>query len=476
MAYKQFSLDGVGSSVKYGVAGPRVKAETATKFGVRNAADSAYVDFECANMNGTNLTLSGNLTVHGSTTTVESTTLTVQDKLIELAVIPSPGTASDTTADGGGVLLYGTTNKSILWDVVNNNWTLSTNVNIPTGSTYKINNINVLTATSLGSGVVISSLTAVGVLTTGTWNATTVTVPYGGTGSTSFNVQGLLLGNGTSAVSSLPTVASTTKVLMSGGSSAAPSWGWQSSLYDAQGKLVVFGSDAPNATSFLQVNNNTGNSVTTPVVIAANDSNASADTWLAIKAQNNGTILMQSNVDVTGVSIVSTGAGSNANINIYPDTANGGVIVTPSDYATVLETTPNPNALVNASWVSNFVSNNASTARRATVGHGAASVHVGAVLPTPVTGDVYVGRITVKIVSAYSGGSVATAVVTDGTNVLMPITDLDITAPDTYYSATSYAVGSKGAQLSINFFEVDGSTAATPTAGSAIVTCEYIAA
>ena len=48
----------------------------------------------------------------------------------------------------------------------------SGSVNIPTGQAYEINNVDILTANTLGSSVVTSSLTAVGTLTTG--NATAV--------------------------------------------------------------------------------------------------------------------------------------------------------------------------------------------------------------------------------------------------------------------------------------------------------------
>ena len=47
--------------------------------------------------------------------------------------------------------------------------------NLTTGNTYQINGTNVLSATTLGSGVTASSLTSVGTITTGTWNAGTVT-------------------------------------------------------------------------------------------------------------------------------------------------------------------------------------------------------------------------------------------------------------------------------------------------------------
>ncbi len=58
-----------------------------------------------------------------------------------------------------------------------------------------------LTGTSLASNVVSSSLTSVGTISSGTWNASTVSVPYGGTGNTTFTTNGLLYGNGTSAIS-----------------------------------------------------------------------------------------------------------------------------------------------------------------------------------------------------------------------------------------------------------------------------------
>jgi hypothetical protein len=54
-----------------------------------------------------------------------------------------------------------------------------------------------LDATSLGSGVVSSSLTSVGTIATGTWSATTIAVNKGGTGQTSYTDGQLLIGNST---------------------------------------------------------------------------------------------------------------------------------------------------------------------------------------------------------------------------------------------------------------------------------------
>ena len=49
-----------------------------------------------------NITIAGNLTVNGATTTINSTTVSVDDKNMELAATASP---SDSTADGGGITL-----------------------------------------------------------------------------------------------------------------------------------------------------------------------------------------------------------------------------------------------------------------------------------------------------------------------------------------------------------------------------------
>jgi hypothetical protein len=104
------------------------------------------------------LVVAGNLQVDGTTTTVNSTTLTVDDKNIELGTVNTP---SDTTADGGGITLKGATDKTILWDNANDNWSFSEHVNAVTGKEYKVNNVSVLNATTLGSSVVNSSLTTV---------------------------------------------------------------------------------------------------------------------------------------------------------------------------------------------------------------------------------------------------------------------------------------------------------------------------
>ena len=110
---------------------------------------------------GVNLTLSGDLTVNGTTTTVNSSTMTVTDKNIELA----KGAGNDTAADGGGITLDSTDGDKT-WNWVNStdSWTSSENIEAASGKQYRINGNNVLSQTTLGSTVLASSLTSVGTL------------------------------------------------------------------------------------------------------------------------------------------------------------------------------------------------------------------------------------------------------------------------------------------------------------------------
>ena len=61
----------------------------------------------------------GNLDVSGSTTTIDTTTLVVEDKNIELGASAAP---SDATADGGGITLKATTDKTIAYSNSTGSW------------------------------------------------------------------------------------------------------------------------------------------------------------------------------------------------------------------------------------------------------------------------------------------------------------------------------------------------------------------
>jgi hypothetical protein len=83
-----------------------------------------------------NLTITGDLTVNGTTTTIDTQTLQVEDKNVILAY----GNTSDAGADGGGITLLGTTNKTFNWVDATDAWTSSEHMNLASGKSYKINN------------------------------------------------------------------------------------------------------------------------------------------------------------------------------------------------------------------------------------------------------------------------------------------------------------------------------------------------
>jgi hypothetical protein len=125
------------------------------------------------------LVVTGDLTVNGTTTTINSTTLSVDDKNIELASTASP---TDASADGAGITVKGDTDKTFNWVDATDAWTSSEHMNLVSGKEYYIGGTSVLNATTLGSGVTTSSLTSVGTIGSGTWQGTIVSPTYGGTG------------------------------------------------------------------------------------------------------------------------------------------------------------------------------------------------------------------------------------------------------------------------------------------------------
>jgi hypothetical protein len=110
-----------------------------------------------------NLVVTGNLTVQGTTTTLNTSTLDVEDIEIVLGNVGSP---SNTTANGGGIRLEAGTDvdKTITWSSTGANWTTSENWNLATGKTLKINNSAVIsgTAAALVIGEGASSTIAIG--------------------------------------------------------------------------------------------------------------------------------------------------------------------------------------------------------------------------------------------------------------------------------------------------------------------------
>jgi hypothetical protein len=165
-----------------------------------------------------NVTITGTLTVNGTTTTINSTTLSVDDKLIEIGAVASP---TNTTADGGGVSLFGATNKTILWDNANANWTTSENWNLASTKTLKIDNVAIASGTgaALVLGANASTSLALGNASGTTTINGTVNIPntfqLAGTGvtTTATKLNYLTSATGTTGTTSTNVVFSTSPTL-----------------------------------------------------------------------------------------------------------------------------------------------------------------------------------------------------------------------------------------------------------------------
>jgi hypothetical protein len=160
-----------------------------------------------------NLTVQGDLYVNGTEVIINTQTLEVEDKNVIIGKVATP---TDVTADGGGITLKGTTDKTITWLDATDAWTLSEHVNIASAKEYRIAGTKVLDATSLGSAVVSSSLTSVGTIGTGVWNGTTVATGYGGTGQTTYTNGQLLIGKTDGTLAKATLTASTGVTITNG--------------------------------------------------------------------------------------------------------------------------------------------------------------------------------------------------------------------------------------------------------------------
>jgi hypothetical protein len=131
---------------------------TATDVSVADIATKASPTFT-GTINAVNLILSGDLTVNGTTTTIDTTTLQVEDKNIEIGKVSSP---SDTTADGGGWTLKGATDKTFNWVNSTDAWTSSEHIHLGddkkllfgTGSDFSIYHNGTNNAISTSNGEV----------------------------------------------------------------------------------------------------------------------------------------------------------------------------------------------------------------------------------------------------------------------------------------------------------------------------------
>lgn len=110
------------------------------------------------------LKVSGDIFVGGSTTTLNTAVVNVEDKNIVLGNTDIP---TDLTADAGGITLKGDTDKTINYNRVTQSWNLSENLKLAAGKTFSIGNDEIIAPNGpgsyvLGPAVTVSSLVGVG--------------------------------------------------------------------------------------------------------------------------------------------------------------------------------------------------------------------------------------------------------------------------------------------------------------------------
>jgi len=106
------------------------------------------------------LIVTGTLTVNGATTTVNSTTLTIDDKLIELAHSPSGSEGNDAAVDGGGIILKSSdSDKSIVFTDSTDSWTFNQHLFPSSDSSKNFGSDTVRWATGYLDTVISTDLT-----------------------------------------------------------------------------------------------------------------------------------------------------------------------------------------------------------------------------------------------------------------------------------------------------------------------------
>ena len=142
--------------------------------GVITGPANMYIDPATVGDNTGLLVIKGNLQVDGTQTTVNSTTMTVDDKNIVLG----QGAANDAAIDGGGITLEssGGGNKLLTWIDSTDSWTSSEHFDLAAGKSYDIAGTEIIHSAraTLGGTLSVAGITTVKQLEIGTLGQTLV--------------------------------------------------------------------------------------------------------------------------------------------------------------------------------------------------------------------------------------------------------------------------------------------------------------
>ena len=147
--------------------------DSANEFvGFFNSSPTAALDITGDGKVSGDFTVGGNLSVEGTTLSIDTSVLSIESKNINLALNSDSTLVDDATADGGGIILNSSAgSKDILWRNSTSNWTFNQNIDIIDTDTngnpaYFIKGVKKLSETELHNTVTkASGLTQVGTLT-----------------------------------------------------------------------------------------------------------------------------------------------------------------------------------------------------------------------------------------------------------------------------------------------------------------------
>jgi len=236
------------------------------------------------------------------------------------------------------------------------------------------------------------------------------------------------------------------------------------------GDLVLKGGNGTgsNASGDVLIKGGTGGNAEGKVKITDSSDNEIAIFERTASAVNEFTITNQATG--SNPSIAATGGDTNISVALTPK--GNGLVIVPDGYESNVGSTDD--ALVTRKWVvDNVVTDTDDLIIRSAVTNGSGTASIGT-MPNAGSTTYYVTRILVNVSVAYTGGSVASMQISDGTTVLATVNESDCTTVGSYVVDLDAATATAGgATLTLAFKQTDGSTSATPTAGAMTVAVEY---